>query len=103
MEPTPGPWYLRTNSHRNCDGTSWGWLDTNQAGNQRPPQGVHVTWSAGQTSQANARLVVAAHDLLKAGKTALDCLEDIFGKEKIDSEAINQLRAAIQKATGAKS
>jgi hypothetical protein len=96
---TPGPWYLRTNKHKNCDGSAWGWLDTQQAGNQRPPSGVDVTWSAGQTSEANARLIAAAPDLLEALKKMLDSHEDActgYGEG-----AAEKARAAIAKATGA--
>ena len=35
---------------------------------------------------------------IEAMKLALDCLEDIFGKEKIDVGAINALRQAIAEA-----
>lgn len=35
---------------------------------------------------------------IKAMKLALNCLEDIFGKEKIDVGAINALRQAIKEA-----
>ncbi len=35
---------------------------------------------------------------IEAMKLALDCLEDIFGKEKIDVGAINALRQAIADA-----
>lgn len=58
---TPGPWYLRTNRHRNTDGTSWGWLDTQQAGDQNPPAGVNVTWSSGRRSENNADFIAAAN------------------------------------------
>lgn len=53
-----------------------------------------------ETQEANATLISAAPDLLDACKSALACLGDVFGKNKIDVGAINTLRAAIAKATG---
>ena len=79
---TPGPWYLRVNTHRNCDGSKWGWVDTQQAGCQRPPSGVSVGWSEGETSFANACLVVAAPDMLAALKRLLS-----LAKKQLDQSA----------------
>lgn len=71
-EATPGPWYLRTNRHRNTDGTAWGWLDTQQAGDQNPPAGVNVTWSSGRKSDSNAMYLAAANPA-----TILALLDDL--------------------------
>ena len=105
---TPGPWYLRTNRHPNTDGTKWGWLDANQAGDQRPPSGVNVTWSAGQTSEANARLIAAAPELLEAAQMVIAWYEaeddhskaDFYERMQMCRDSESALRAAIAKATG---
>ena len=92
---TPGPWYLRVNRHRNCDGSMWGWLDTQQAGDQRPPTGVNVGWSEGSVSEANARLIAAAPDLLDAAQNVIKWADGCM-----DVSSLDQLRQAIKKATG---
>lgn len=63
---TPGRLYIRTNRHPNTDGTPWGWVDLYEPGSMRQasPEGIQVTWSRGQKSEANARRLVACWNLL---------------------------------------
>ena len=63
---TPGPWFMRVNRHRDTNGSKWGWVDSNNSGSQRPPAGVNVCWTEGETSHANARLISAAPELLES-------------------------------------
>ena len=68
---TPGRLYIRTNRHPNTDGTPWGWVDLYEPGSMRQasPEGIQVTWSRGQKSEANARRLVACWNLLEAFPT----------------------------------
>lgn len=93
----PGPWYLRTNRHPETDGRAWGWLDLYPPGSmkQSSPSGVNVTWTRGEISEANARLIAAAPDLLDA---LLRCK---FDSLNMSFEDLRFCRAAIAKATGA--
>lgn len=62
LGPTPGPWYTRTNRHPGTDGRPWGWLDPMPPGGpQGHIAGVRVTWTRGERSEANARLIAACH------------------------------------------
>ena len=68
---TTGRLYIRTNRHPNTDGTPWGWVDLYEPGSMRQasPEGIQVTWSRGQKSEANARRLVACWNLLEAFPT----------------------------------
>lgn len=94
---TAGPWYIRTNRHPDTDGRPWGWLDAAPPGGpQRNIPGVTVTWTRGCTSEANARLIAAAPDLLAALRGMLN-----IGETKAEYDAaIQRAVDAIAKATG---
>lgn len=106
---TPGPWYIRTNRHPETDGRPWGWLDAAPPGGpQRNIPGVTVTWTRGCTSEANARLIAAAPDLLEvvqkylAWARAEDDHEGTTFWDRVDMyrEVDALAKAAITKATG---
>jgi len=91
---TPGPWqrpdpnpYAVTTEFE-YDGTH-----TTVCQMQHGPYGVDTD----EERIANARLIAAAPDLLKAAKTALDALNK---HEGIPSEASDKLASAIAKAEG---
>ena len=94
---TPGPWFMRTNRHRDTDGLMWGWVDSTDSGSQRPPAGVNVCWTKGKTSHANACLIAAAPELLEA----LEDLERTAGlPAMVNDPSRVAARAAIAKAKG---
>jgi hypothetical protein len=97
---TPGPWHIRTNRHPQTDGLPWGWVDAAAPGvSQRLIPGVAVQWVRGDVSEANARLIAAAPELLEA----LRCLRRWMGPTGLDEEidaAMRAADAAIAKATG---
>lgn len=99
---TPGPWHIRTNRHTSTDGRPWGWLDAAPPGGpQRNIPGVQVTWTRGESSEANARLIAAAPDLLAALQVVLRDYAAVHDIGDIEMQpAIYQARAAIAKATG---
>ena len=101
---TAGPWYIRTNRHPDTDGRPWGWLDAAPPGGpQRNIPGVTVTWTRGCTSEANARLIAAAPDLLEALQSIVDCCEEDHAARDYASrqtEIRGIARYAIAKATG---
>ncbi|CUJ58749.1 Uncharacterised protein [Achromobacter xylosoxidans] len=98
---TPGPWYLRTNRHPETDGRPWGWLDLHPPGSteKAQPSGVRVTWTKGDRSEANARLIAAAPELLEALEWALRAME-ARNPLWAEGERFVAARAAIAKAKG---
>ena len=115
---TPGPWYIRTNRHTSTDGRPWGWLDAAPPGGpQRNIPGVQVTWTRGEASEANARLIAAAPDYHDAAfwihqavaanaapVNPLAALEDLAldGEHvTLDAGLVLDLLKAHAKATGA--
>jgi len=91
---TPGPWYVRTNRHPETDGRPWGWLDAKPPGSgQNAIPGVSVTWTRGERSEANARLIAAAPDMLEKLQYAVE----ILSAEGYD---VAPIRETIAKATG---
>ena len=98
---TPGPWFIRTNRHTSTDGRPWGWLDAAPPGGpQRNIPGVQVTWTRGEASEANARLIAAAPELLAALNAALDDVDAARADGYEPPAWAEAARAAIAKATG---
>jgi hypothetical protein len=68
-----------------------------------------VTWTQGEKSEANARLIAAAPELLEAAKLVLAWYEaeddhsktDFYERLEMCRQSETALRAAIAKATGA--
>ena len=93
---TPGPWYIRTNRHTSTDGRPWGWLDAAPPGGpQRNIPGVQVTWTRGESSEANARLIAAAPELLAVVIHA----RNVLPNEHWADDTRRMLDAAIARAT----
>ena len=98
-EHTPGPWFMRVNRHRDTNGSKWGWVDSNNSGSQRPPAGVNVCWTEGETSHANSRLISAAPELLEALEKCVFLLSSI-GYRPNNSVTAMVAFDAIAKAKG---
>ena len=87
---TPGPWIKDRN------------LITDQDGQDI----ATVTYHQNGYVQANARLIAAAPDLLKAAKLALDALTTVYDKGRgivkaeLALHAFGNLKTAIEKAEG---
>ena len=91
-EHTPGPWMV-TPDHD--EGIGWRHVSSF-------PEGfgdIATTWSGkhGDASEANARLIAAAPDMLDALEELVDTLDS---RGVIDSFTTQSARAAIAKATG---
>jgi hypothetical protein len=91
MNHTPGPWKWKTTGYRHLMTT---------AGADIHDFGCGCCSCTGDLSDADARLIAAAPELLEALEFALAALEDVFGKNKVDVGAINTARAAIARARG---
>lgn len=131
---TPGRLYIRTNRHPNTDGTPWGWVDLYEPGSmlQASPEGMQVTWSRGQKSEANARRLVAcwnacdgitterleeidkpllmhltgadrrAARMVQERRELLEALRPIAERGEISAKIITAARAAIAKVEAGK-
>lgn len=95
-EHTQGRLYIRTNRHPNTDGTPWGWVDLYEPGSMRQasPEGIQVTWSRGQTSEANARRLVACWNAAEGLSTeSLESAGNALNGWKLASYAMNDAKA----------
>lgn len=86
---TPGPW-----TAEGFEGMGWGIYATDEE---------PVVWEMGGIdNEANARLIAAAPDLLKACQAFVTAYEKSLQLEKTDA-ALRLAKLAIAEATGAKS
>lgn len=91
---TPGPWYIKTNPIPERNGRLWGWVDANPPGEpDKSISGALVSWTQGEKSEANARLIAAAPELLEA-------LQEVVAFTGAHGGPYVRARAAIAKATG---
>lgn len=96
---TPGPWFV-------CDADSRHMtrISANEGTGRALNGGIYIARVQGPDNRANARLIAAAPDLLKAGEGARQALWnalDHLGFECPDAHpAIVELDAAIARATG---
>lgn len=94
---TPGPWQtdgpfsIQTDTEIRCNGM----VVQNDFGN--PLASVTFGEDCSVTTKANARLMAAAPDLLRACYLALDLL-DTKTPEDVETEALRTLKQAINKA-----
>lgn len=101
---TPGPWIVLGNS---VGGPAIYTADkSNAIADVRTCGGVHVGGPQHPETQANARLIAAAPDLLEALESYVTTMAIAGGGDKAlfmaaIREADNKARAAIAKATGA--
>lgn len=90
---TPGPWKVRTNVHKECNGDSWGWVSPDTLSNISLP-GISIHWTGG-TGLANAKLIAAAPELLEA----LIQVRKLIGPyDSAFNEVLPLIDAAITKA-----
>jgi hypothetical protein len=92
---TPGPWA----THKRADGTNW-----EVATEARDSYGRHAEYIVSvpldyNTSEANARLIASAPDLLAALRRIAESW-DINGEGIYRGSIASQVRAAIARATG---
>jgi hypothetical protein len=98
-EHTPGEWHLDAcpdGAFQVCDGPDFDSAAVICSRNSWPRRA--------EESNANARLIAAAPDLLAACEQVLhflDYLQDLWGKEAITDMAARTLRSAVEKAKGA--
>jgi len=98
---TPGPWKVKINAHPTTDGSSWGWVGQDKIRQLDEIPGVNVTWEEGRASEANAKLIAAAPDMLKA----LEFVREYFLKNDrtpYQHLAYELINSVIKKATGGK-
>ncbi len=101
---TPGPWFIQT-EESSRDGKEYTWIqpESQHWGVCRLPIN---TKRAPEESQANARLIAAAPELLEAAKHALKCLDAAnetlggWAGEEYYKVARNDLKKAIAKVEG---
>jgi hypothetical protein len=102
---TPGPWYIRINRHPETDGRRWGWVDAAPPGGDKNKiPGVNVTWTQGETSEANARLIAAAPENYACNKELAKIVRELcttYG-HPLPAASLDSSDAAIAKATGDK-
>lgn len=95
MTHTQGPWIARENPAQ--DGKHSHWIDSDQ------PLAfplAEVRWYKDGESDANARLIAAAPELLAACQHALEDLQTLDAADSKVCGILPELRAAIAKATG---
>ena len=93
MKHTPGPWKVKING---IDIIAVG--DTEETS---PLARVNLAWSDIDTAKANARLIAAAPELLKACRVAIETFDDDApGAGDTEKGALRRLRAAVSRAEG---
>jgi hypothetical protein len=94
MSHTPGPWkVVSSNQIGRASAEFYIW---SAQGDQRSPAVAHVKHSTKRPTQANARLIAAAPEMLAALENALSDAE----KGGFCSQTFDDVRAAIAKARG---
>lgn len=96
MKPTPGPWKVSQNVSRHVVGPTGGVIASAELSCKQ------------EISEANARLIAAAPELLEAAKLVLEWYEaednhsgtDFYQRMQMCRDSEDAIRAAIAKATG---